>query len=216
MIRSTQATEKNISRGFTLLELLIAVAVFAVMSVMAYGGLNNVILNSSHAKAALERLHAVQHAMFVITRDLTQITPRNIRDEFGNTQLYLNANLSANLTVNSLLEFTRSGRRNPAELKRSNLLRVAYKHEDKILTRLFWPQLDRVQGMDPYETVLLDGVTLIELRYLDQSNQWQKQWPPGTATQQTGSTSVSRPVAIEFKIELEDWGEIIRIFRVGV
>lgn len=205
-------TKKIPYKGFTLLELLIAVAVFAVMSVMAYGGLSSVILNSTHSGAALERIQAVQRAMFVITRDLTQIVSRNIRDEFGNTQPYL----STSNNIDVLLEFTRSGHRNPAELKRSNLLRVAYKHEDKILTRLFWPQLDRVQGMEPYEKILLDEVTQIELRYLDASNEWQKQWPPDTATQQAGSTSVSPPVAIEFKIELEDWGEIIRIFRVGI
>jgi len=205
-------TAKKISKGFTLLELLIAIAVFAVMSAMAYGGLNNVILNSSHSEAALERIHAVQRAIFVINRDLTQITSRDIRDEFGNTQPYL----TTNNTIDYLIEFSRSGHRNPAKLKRSNMLRVAYKHEDKTLSRLFWPQLDRVQGMEPYETALLDKVNNVELRYLDTSNQWQTQWPPSTAAAPGGGTPIPRPVAIELKIELEDWGEITRIIRVGV
>jgi general secretion pathway protein J len=209
-MKKTNVTEKKHNKGFTLLELLIAIAVFAVMSAMAYGGLSNVILNSTHSEAALERIQAVQHAVFVVTRDLTQIVSRDIRDEFGNAQSYLNTN-----NIDFLLEFTRSGRRNPAKLKRSNLLRVAYKYEDKTMSRLFWPQLDRVQGMEPYETVLLDKVTQVELRYLDASNEWQTQWPPG-GTPQQGGAAVPKPVAIEFKIELEDWGEIVRIFRVGV
>jgi general secretion pathway protein J len=208
-MKKTRLNNRFFSKGFTLLELLIAIAVFAVMSAMAYGGLSNVILISTHSEAALERMQVIQHTMTVITRDLTQISPRGIRDEFGNAQPYLTTS-----NFDFLLEFTRSGRRNPAQLKRSNLLRVAYKYQDNILTRLYWPQLDRVQGIDPYETALLDAVTNVELRYLDASNEWKTEWPPsGTSS---GSTAPpGPPVAIEFKIELEDWGEITRIFRVN-
>lgn len=208
-MNTAYTTRKNISQGFTLLELLIAIAVFAVMSAMAYGGLNSVILNTTHSKIALERIHAVQHALFVMGRDLTQIVPRDIRDEFGNVQPYL----STNNNTDYLLEFTRGGHRNPAKLKRSNMLRIAYKYEDNKLNRFFWPQLDRVQGMDPYEKILLDDVTQIQLKYLDETGNWQSQWPPAS---NTGATTSPRPVAIELRIELKDWGEITRIFRVNV
>ena len=112
--------------GFTLLELLIAIAVFAIMSVMAYGGLSSVISNSTKIEKELEKIRQVQRTMSTITRDLTQITYRSIRDEFGNTQ----ANVTANINTDYLVEFTRNGRRNPAKLLRSHLLRVAYKLEE--------------------------------------------------------------------------------------
>lgn len=194
-------------RGFTLLELLIAIAVFAIMSVMAYGGLSSVILNSTQAEIELEKLQTMQHAMFTMTRDFTQITRRNIRDEFGNTQPHL----VAGSNIDFLVEFTRNGRRNPARLLRSNLLRVAYRYEDNKLFRLFWPQLDRVQGMEPYEDVLLDNVKLAELRYLDNAGEWHNEWPPLSST---GTVSVDSPLAIEFKLELDGWGEITRIYKV--
>ena len=200
-------TKKIFPKGFTLLELLIAIAVFAVMSAMAYGGLRSVISNSAHSKTELERIHAVQYAMSVMSRDLTQIVSRNIRDEFGNTLPYLTTS-----NIDFLIEFTRGGYRNPAVLKRSNMLRVTYKHEDKTLVRLYWPQLDRVQGMEPYERVLLTGVSQIELKYLDDSGDWQTQWPPNN--NQAG-TPVPRPTAIELKINLEDWGEVTRLFRIN-
>jgi general secretion pathway protein J len=197
--------------GFTLLELLISIAVFAVMSAMAYGGLSSVISNSTITEAELEKIHNVQHAMFTITRDLTQITNRKIRDEFGNTQPHLTS--SGN--IDYLVEFTRNGRRNPAKLLRSHLLRVAYKIDENKLIRLFWPHLDRVQNMEPYEDVLLEGVNLAELRYLDDTNEWHDEWPPLNATASTDTDKINNPRAIEFKLELDEWGELTRIYRVS-
>ena len=75
--------------GFTLLELLVAVAVFAILSAMAYGGLSNVIDNSRQTEASMERLQQVQLAMLKLSRDFTQLVQRKIRDEYGNTRGYI-------------------------------------------------------------------------------------------------------------------------------
>ena len=72
--------------GFTLLELLVAITIFAIMSVMAYGGLSNVIDNSESSKRSLLRLQEIQQAMINIERDFSQITDRGIRDELGTPQ----------------------------------------------------------------------------------------------------------------------------------
>lgn len=197
-------------RGFTLIELLIAIAVFSVMSVMAYGGLSQIIQNSSHSKLELQRLQSIQRAVLSISRDLTQVIERDIRDEYGNTQPFLLADNS----IDYLLEFTRNGRRNPAKLQRSHLLRVAYQHEDGKLLRLFWPQLDRAQGMEPYESILLEQVTAVDLRFRDDTGEWHSTWPPLNA-QQAGDNS-SQLSAIEFTLELENWGEISRLYQVGI
>ena len=65
---------KRANHGFTLLELLIAVAVFAIMSVMAYGGLSSVILNSTATELELKKIQSVQRAMLTMTRDFTSET----------------------------------------------------------------------------------------------------------------------------------------------
>ncbi|MDT8451205.1 MAG: type II secretion system minor pseudopilin GspJ [Gammaproteobacteria bacterium] len=201
--------KRSSCRGFTLIELLIAIAVFSVMSVMAYGGLSQIIQNSSHSKLELQRLQSIQRAVLSISRDLTQVIERDIRDEYGNTQPFF----AAGNSIDYLLEFTRNGRRNPAGLQRSHLLRVAYQHEDGKLLRLFWPQLDRAQGMEPYESILLEQVTAVELRYRDDAGEWHSTWPPLNA-QQAGDNP-SRLSAIEFTLELENWGEISRLYQVG-
>ena len=198
------------NKGFTLIELLIAISVFAVMSVMAYGGLSQIIENNQHSKKELERLQSVQRAVLTISRDFTQIIERDIRDEYGNPKPFLDASNE----LDYLVEFTRNGRRNPAKLKRSHLLRVAYQFEDGKLLRLFWPQLDRAPAMEAYETTLLDEVERVELRYLDNAKKWHDEWPP-LNTNQAANNEPLRIAAIEFTLELKGWGEIIRLYQVG-
>ena len=196
--------------GFTLLELLVAVAIFAVLSAMAYGGLRNVIDNSQQTEVAMKRLQQVQLAMLKISRDLTQLSPRSIRDEYGNTSSYILTDQGDDIFI----EFTRGGRRNPAEMLRSHLQRVAYKMEENTLSRLHWPHLDRTQEMLPYESVLLEEVESVGVRFLDNDNEWHDEWPPLSATGQTDGTSLVLS-AIEFTVELQDWGELVRLYMVS-
>lgn len=196
--------------GFTLLELLVAVAIFAVLSAMAYGGLRNVIDNSQQTEIAMQRLQQVQLAMLKISRDLTQLSQRSIRDEYGNTSNYILTGQGDDIFI----EFTRSGRRNPAEMLRSHLQRVAYKLEENTLSRLHWPHLDRTQEMLPYESVLLEEVESAGIRFLDINNEWHEEWPPLSATGQSDGNTVAL-TAIEFTVTLQDWGELVRIFMVS-
>lgn len=195
--------------GFTLLELLIAISVFAVMSVMAYGGLSQIIRNNDSAEKSLARMQEVQQAMYTLTRDFNQIIERDIRDEFGNPQSYL----SAGSNLDMLVEFSRSGRRNPAKLLRSHLQRVAYQLKDNTLYRLTWAQLDRVQGMEPNSNELLTDVETIEIRFLDATAEWRDAWPPLSFTATPGTTA-PLPVAIEINITLKDWGSLKRLYKV--
>ena len=196
--------------GFTLLELLVAVAVFAILSAMAYGGLRNVIDNSQQTEKSMKRLQQVQLAMLNISRDFTQLSLRSIRDEYGNSKNYILSGEGDDIFI----EFTRGGRRNPADLLRSHLQRVAYKLEENTLSRLHWPHLDRTQEMEAYESVLLEDVENASIRFLDSNNEWHNEWPPLDATAPPGGNAITL-FAIEFSMELQDWGELIRLFKVS-
>jgi general secretion pathway protein J len=198
-------------QGFTLLELLIASTIFAIMAIMAYGGLANVIDNSTTAEKALKRLQQIQQSISVINRDLSQILPRDVRDEYGNKQPYLGAGNN----LDYLVEFTRGGRVNPANLLRSTLLRVAYQFEDEKLQRLQWPQLDNAPGVEFKKTVLLDDVDNVTLSFIDDNAETHEQWPPLNAgTTNTGATGTVGLRAIEIVIQLNDWGEIRRLYAM--
>jgi general secretion pathway protein J len=201
---------KQAIHGFTLLELLVAVTIFSVLSAMAYGGLSNVIDNSQQTDLSMQRLQEVQLAVLKISRDFSQLAQRRIRDEYGNSQDYLVSGDGGDIFI----EFSRNGRRNPAELQRSHLQRVAYKLEENQLYRLDWPHLDRPQEMQPYESVLLSDVESVSIRFLDRNNEWHDQWPPLNTNLQASDMSESLS-AIEFTLELTDWGKIMRIYRIS-
>lgn len=197
--------------GFTLLELLVAMGIFALLSAMAYGGLNNILHERKVTEEHATRLAELQKTFLWLGRDIEQGVNRPIRDEFGDPQLAMRG-----LDVGQYqLELTRAGWRNPAGRARSNLQRVAYGVHDEKLIRYYWNVLDRAQDSKPLETVLLDGVIRMELRFM--SNQgtgkdsWSNDWPSTTL----GATpSGDLPRAVEVTLETEAEGRITRLFQV--
>lgn len=196
-------------RGFTLLELLVTMAVFAVFSVMALGGLNNFLTQQALVNAELARLDQLQRAMRTLVNDLAQAQPRCVRDEMG---LSREASFLADGRGEFLLRFTRGGWRNPAGLPRGTLQRVQYRLDDDTLLREYWPVLDRVLGLEPRSEILLDDLDELRLEFLDDGDQWQALWPP---LRTGGSSSCEqRPRAVRITLELAGWGELQRLVEV--
>jgi len=198
------------ARGFTLLELLVALAVFAVMAVAAYSGLSNVLLTRAAVEIENRRLAMVQLAFYRLAQDLEQVMPRSVRDEYGEPQPALRGAIQDS----EALLFTRAGWDNPLGQPRASLQRVAYRLREGRLWRLHWDVLDRGGLSEPREIMLLDRVRELRLRFLDQDDAWHNDWPP-TADQQNDTERKPEPDplprAVEISLTLEDWGEINRL-----
>ncbi len=194
--------------GFTLLELLVALGIFALLAAMAYGGLNSVMTARQITTEHAERLSQLQMAFLWLGRDIEQAVDRSIRDEYAE----IKPALLGVETGRYQLELTRTGWRNPAGRKRSNLQRVAYGLREGKLIRAYWNVLDRAQDSQPLESELLDGVDKLELRFLNDKGQWQDSWPRG---QLGGAPSLTPPRAVEVTLETQAEGRITRLFRVA-
>jgi len=196
--------------GFTLLELLVALAIFAVLATIAYGALNSVLTARRQVEAKGERLAALQTTLIVMERDVEEAVPREVRDELGDRQ----PALLGGGTGTMVLTLTRDGWRNPLGLARSNLQRVAYLFNDGQLRRESWSVLDRAPDTVSYDEVLLDKVTAVDVRFLGGDGQWSDYWPPQSTTGQAAALDVPPPRAIEVSLDLSDFGRITRLFRV--
>jgi general secretion pathway protein J len=197
--------------GFTLLELLVALGIFALLAAMSYSGLNSVMTARQVTNEHADRLNQLQMAFLWLGRDIEQTVNRSIRDEYAEVQ----PALQGVETGRYQLELTRAGWRNPANRQRSNLQRVAYGVLDGVLVRSYWNVLDRAQDSKPLESELLDGVEKLELRFKNDKRQWQDSWASGQLSGSSANlTNFELPIAVEVTLETKAEGRITRLFRV--
>ncbi|HET7307981.1 MAG TPA: type II secretion system minor pseudopilin GspJ [Gammaproteobacteria bacterium] len=206
----TSSSRPRISnRGFTLLEILVAISIFAVVAAMAYGGLNGIIHQRHAVRTAMTRVKALQQGFTFLTRDLSQAAPRAIRDTIDAAPRPAFAGATRNIPA---LVLTHGGWSNPLGDARSTLQRVAYELDGDKLVRLSWPVLDRSREIDPLRQVLFDHVVSFRLRFMDAGGQWQEQWPPLNQPPQEYLKRL--PKAVEVVIDFKDEGEITRIVEL--
>ena len=198
------------ARGFTLVELLVAMAIFAILSMLAYGGYNEAVKGREIARASMARLEALQTTVRLLTQDFEQLAPRPVRDVLGDSRLPA---LLADQRGQNLFALTRAGWSNPAGLQRATLQRVAYILEDGKLRREHLTVLDATLASEPLKRELIDRVKSVRVRFMDRQKQWQEQWPPLNAPPAT--IARARPLAVEVRLDLEDFGEITRLIEVG-
>jgi general secretion pathway protein J len=204
-------------RGFTLLEVLIAVAIFTIVGTLALSGYNELSRQSRRLDQGMARLRAVQSTMQRMSQDFMTLEPRPVREPLGDG---MQPALRADARTEQIAEFTHSSWSNPAGVPRPTLQRVAYRMQDTTLRRDYWTMLDRTLTSQPVSTVMLDKVRSIKLRFMDSTRNWQEQWPPltnsaGTASSISVDALAVRPMAVEITLELEDWGTIKRVVEVS-
>lgn len=196
-------------RAFTLIEVLVALAIFGVLSLLAYTTLGQTLNSADMLTERMDRLQALQRTVQYLSNDLLQAAPRPVRDELGDSVVPA---LYTSLSGDFALEVTHGGWGNPAGLPRSTQQRTAYRLEDGELVRYYWTVLDRTFANEPIAMVLLDEVESLEFRYLQADGQWSEIWPP----QDTGGAGLrARPRAVEFVLTLAGEGEISRLLEVA-
>ncbi len=215
-MRCSNATRSP--RGFTLIEVLIAMAITAFVSLVAYSGLSTVITGVKSARTEASRLHEVSRALNLLSRDLRQVVDRSVYDEFGTRVSAVEGGPLARET----LTFTKAGWHNTVGAPRSTLQRVAYYLDEDRLIRASWPVLDRTNAIEPNELVLLENVEAFEVSFLADINTlqvdrngvvdtrlWQENW---VADVSQPGTLAEPPVAVEVLLTVEGWGELERLY----
>ena len=207
--------------GFTLVELLVALFITAILFAMGYGSLSQALTNRKEVEEQSARLTALQQAFRVMEQDFELMQPRPQRDPLGNgyeNPLVVSQNAlgSDELTGLPLVSFTRGGWANPAGLPRSELQRVNYLVRDGKLIRQHQPVLDDTPATALEERELLDQVEALSFRYMDESLAWFTTWPT-PAMQGLGAAALmrARPVAMEVTLKLKDYGVLIRIIEIA-
>lgn len=194
---------KGNNRGFTLLELLVALAIFALIAAAIYNSLAMMITTSTRLDEAGKSLRELQYSMRVLERDLIQVVDRPVRGGYDEELPALRWP-----GAESQLEMTSGGRSNPLHQSRCSLQRVAYRVKDGRLERLAWAVLDQAQDSKPFIQPLLSGVGSLEVSFQTEQNQLLPEWPP--ANPQANSPTLPR--AVRVVLEVKEWGRLERVF----
>ena len=209
---------RDVSAGFTLIEVLVAMAITALISAVAYGALSSALSGAESVRSAMLRSQDINQTLTLLSRDIRQVVNRSIVDEFDQRAPALNGGALSRYP----LTLTRAGWHNSTGAPRSALQRVRWWIEDDVLWRAHFPVLDRTPGTEAIETAMLDDVERFEVRFLptisdvksdrddviDDRN-WRDNWMLDVS--QPG-LELPTPAAIEIVLQLSRLGEIRRLY----
>lgn len=189
--------------GFTLVELLVALAIFALISVAGVTLLRSGSDTQIAVKNRLEDLSRTNRLSNALESDLAQAVARPVRDASGQpVPAFIQSDIA---TPGALFGFVRGGWSNFDEAPRPGLQRVAYALDGNALKRLGWPMLD---GAAPGEAAtLVEDVSAAEVRFRDEAGEWRSDW--------TATDANAIPRAIELRLTIAGKPEQKMLFLVG-
>jgi general secretion pathway protein J len=188
--------------GFTLVELLVSLLIFAMLSAAGIALLSFSLRAQESAGARLEGIGALRRTGALMAGDLAQAAPRLHRDESGRLQP---AFFGSTGESGVALSFVRRGWENTEAAPRSSLQKVEYGLVGDRLVRRAYPMVD---GAAPYPSVaLLDHVESLRFRYRDQRGEWRDRWDPTNA--------LLLPRAVEMVIAVTGSGTTRQLFLAG-
>jgi general secretion pathway protein J len=189
--------------GFTLIEVLVALAILASLTVAAFQVLNQVQLSNEVSQDKETRLGEIQKALAIMDSDFRQMAARQFRirgETSGKQFIYMKDRLLSSETEGIL--FTRLGWLNPQmQFPRGEIVKVGYRVVDERLERVWWRYPDTVAGDTGNVRPLLTKVEALSFRFFYKNN-WIESWDNNGVL----------PEAVDIKLKLKDYGDIERIY----
>jgi len=185
-------------RGFSLIELVAAMAVFAILALMTQQALMFALASDQKIDAHRTRLMNLQRGMDGLVQDLRNVAPYPSRNASGDEPL-------VSLNAEQGLRFTRGGLSEPFDGERSRLARLSLSHAslEKAIVRV--KQDAMASNGTPTRRLILDGeVTALRFRLYHAELGWQSQWPVDANHQ-------NLPDGVEFVMETVHFGTVRRV-----
>jgi general secretion pathway protein J len=190
-------------RGFTLLEILIALFIFTILSTLLATALHSVINANSGTEKKAQQLRHLQKALLVMSRDIEQTLDRPVVDAYGKEEATF-------IGSPQQLILTHAGIANPAdELMQTTLQRVEYECSGGKLWRAVWPMLDQAAtSAPPPRRIFLADVTEARFEYAAQDGRFHADWPAASDNHQP------LPRAVRIQLTLAGQGQISQTYII--
>jgi general secretion pathway protein J len=202
----------RLTRGFTLVEILVAMVILSIMASLAYGSIASLRRAYEATRDEETRLREVEYAVHSISSDWMQLDQEPVRDSLGERTLPA---LQVDARTLDWFTLTHGGVGHGLLNNRGTQTRVTYRLEGKRLIRETMPVLHAAQSTLPTRRVLLDRVQSVALKLDDGHGGWETQWPLPNTLGAPDLAARSRPSLVEFTLVLEDIGTIHRLVEVA-
>ena len=190
-----------------MIEVMIAVAIFAVIAAISYATLSQYIVVREKVSLSYERIQALQRSLLLIERDLRYLTNRPVRDEYGDEEMAFMIDNEFGLP-GELLRFT-TAEPDFQNLGLARLIRVVWRLEDGELYRDVWTALDRDQGVEPISTLIMDKIDEIEI----DAYEWTDDL--GLKKMDRSALTGNVPYGLELNLRLDNDQSIRRLFDLA-
>jgi general secretion pathway protein J len=202
---------KTRQHAFTLIEVLVAIAIFAILALISYRTLSSVLDTRERLQKSSAELR--DQALFFarLENDLNAMLPRTIRNGDGQLEpaLVLEATTNAN---DPLIRFSRAGfaANTGAEAAPQ---RIGYRLKDNQIELLIWDGIDQAPRAAPTAHVALKNIQAFQWRVLvrtaNKETSWRLGWLP------TAANEVSLlPAALEVTLTPTNGASIVRLFAL--
>ncbi|MGF1752239.1 type II secretion system minor pseudopilin GspJ [Vibrio makurazakiensis] len=201
--RTKTRLSSHIPSGFTLIEVLVAIAIFSTLSIAAYQVVNQVQRSNELSLERTTRLNELQRALVILDNDFRQMALRQFRtngEEPSSKLIDWQNNLLDSDTKGVM--FTRLGWHNPQQqFPRGEVTKVGYRMNGETLERVWWRYSDTPQGQQGVITPILSEIDDFTLEFYD-GKSWKKEW----------LANMELPKAVKVILKLQDYDSVERVY----
>ncbi len=196
------------AKGFTLIELMIAIMIFAIISIISYRIISSLLKTKQVVTAAQNKWGGISQSINRIGLAIQDAIPLVIRDGDGSIKPAVLGKNNLETAYDAQLELTTGGSIGDPVYGISPPKRMGFRYNGGTLYMISWPVLNRVINTTPRVDVLLANVSSFTVNFLYPDKQWRDTWP-------MDAPSITQlPTGIKIEINMTTGEKIFRQWAI--